>query len=283
MVRRRRMLFSPESIAARRRNEHARARALARKLQRHPLLVAAALALAQTAAADWRGVSDTSEPSVAPGIEHRHIVLQDSAQGNATIDLAAFSSKNASLQLIDNPGASENLGETMKRGNLAAGVNGGYFDTEFKPLGLRVVDGTIRSPLIRARLLTGIVCASSRGIEIIRVGQFSAKKKCDTAIECGPFLIDAGTPVRGLDQARRARRTFVAVARGGGATLGASSELSLAELASAVAALPDFKTWRALNLDGGSSSAFWFRRKDGSVFSIAEDKPVRDFIGIVPR
>jgi len=187
------------------------------------------------------------------------------------------------LRVIDNPGGSENLADVMKRDNFIAGVNGGYFDTQFRPLGLRVINSTTHSPLVRAHLLTGVLCASSRGIEIARLGEFSQKKKCETAIECGPFLIDGGMPVRGLDHSRRARRTFVAVTRSGAATLGVSSDLSLADLASALAALPDFKVWRALNLDGGSSSAFWFRRSDGTPFSIPEEKGVRDFVGIVPR
>jgi uncharacterized protein YigE (DUF2233 family) len=132
-------------------------------------------------------------------------------------------------------------------------------------------------------LLTGVLCASFRGIEIARLGEFSQKKKCEAAIECGPFLIDGGMPVRGLDHSRRARRTFVAVTRTGAATLGVSNDLSLAELASALAALPDFKVWRALNFDGGSSSAFWFRRSSGAPFSIPEEKAVRDFVGIVAK
>jgi hypothetical protein len=38
-----------------------------------------------------------------------------------------------------------------------------------------------------------------------------------------------------------------------------------------------------MNLDGGSSSAFWFAREDGSAFSAPGQKPVRDFVGIVPK
>jgi Phosphodiester glycosidase len=245
-------------------------------------LVLAWFGLAQIASADWQIASVDREPSPVAGVEHRHIVLQNSGE-SATIDLAAFSTKNATLRVIDNPSGSENLGDEMEREIFIAGVNGGYFDTQFRPLGLRMIDGTMRSPFIRGRLLTGVFCASSRGIEVIRVREFSQKKKCDAAIECGPFLIDGGMPVRGLDQARRARRTFVALTRTGNVTIGVSSELSLAELASVLSAFPDFKVWRALNLDGGSSSAFWFRRRDGSAFSIPEEKSVRDFVGIVPR
>jgi uncharacterized protein YigE (DUF2233 family) len=239
--------------------------------------------LVPIAEANWQVVSAERESAAVASVEHRHIVLQNSNDESATIDLAAFSTRSATLYLMDNPGASENLADVMRRENFIAGINGGYFDTQFRPLGLRAIDGRTRSPLLRARLLTGVLCGSSRGIEIVRLSEFSQKKKCDTAIECGPFLIDGGMPVRGLDQSRRARRTFVAVARTGTAALGVSSDLSLAELASALTALPDFKIWRALNLDGGSSSAFWFRRKTGDTFSISEEKRVRDFVGITAK
>ena len=240
------------------------------------------LILSPVASAGWQVASLDRESAAVAGVQHRHIVLQNSAE-SATFDLAFFPTNSATLRVIDNPGGSENLADVMRRENFIAGVNGGYFDTEFRPLGLRVVDGTTHSPLIRAHLLTGVLCASSRGIEIVRLGEFSHKKKCEAAIECGPFLIDGGIPVRGLDHSRRARRSFVAVTRTGAATLGVSTDLLLAELASALAALPDFKVWRALNLDGGSSSAFWFRRSSGAPFAIHEEKTVRDFVGMVAK
>ncbi|MEY2543564.1 MAG: hypothetical protein QOE81_1025, partial [Verrucomicrobiota bacterium] len=84
---------------------------------------------------------------------------------------------------------------------------------------------------------------------------------------------------------RAARRTFAAVGAGDKAALGFCSEVTLADLSNILASIsvPDFKIQRALNLDGGSSSAFWFKRSNGSAFSIAELKPVRDFVAIVPR
>ena len=54
----------------------------------------------------------------------------------------------------------------MKREKYVCGVNGGYFDTEFKPIGLRVADGATFSPLRRARLITGILLQSDRGIDV---------------------------------------------------------------------------------------------------------------------
>ena len=68
--------------------------------------------------------------------------------------------------------------------------------------------------------------------------------------------------------------------------LGVCSEISLADLAAILIATrlaDDLRIQRALNLDGGSSSAFWFARETGGAFSIREQKPVRDFVAIVPK
>lgn len=247
----------------------------------------ATLALAQAAVAEWQVVSSHSEPGAIDALEHRHIVVRDSAADeNATVDLALLSSEAATLRVVDNGNRSANLAEAMARGKCAAGVNGGYFDTNFKPIGLRVIDGTSASPLTRARLLTGVLCASARGIAIVRVGEFSRRRKLDAAIECGPFLVDGGVRVSTLDEKRSARRTFAAVTRGEKAALGVSSELTLAQLGEVLASRSlanDFRIWRAMNLDGGSSSAFWIRKNDGSAFSISEDKSVRDFVAVLGK
>jgi hypothetical protein len=44
----------------------------------------------------------------------------------------------------------------------------------------------------------------------------------------------------------------------------------------------DVKIQRALNMDGGSSSGFWFMGADGP-FSIRELKTVRDYLAVVPK
>jgi hypothetical protein len=99
------------------------------------------------------------------------------------------------------------------------------------------------------------------------------------------MIVDLGRAVRGLEATRRARRTFAAVAAGDRVALGFCSDVTLADLANILASqfAADFKIQRALNLDGGSSTAFWFKRKTGDAFSIPEQKTVRDFVGIVPR
>ncbi len=243
--------------------------------------------LFSTAKAQWTQISSQSEPSPVRGLEHRYIVVEDSAAGDrASLELAIFSTKSCRLRIIDQPNEPRlDLEEAMSRGNFLAAVNGGYFDPDDKPIGLLMVDGTIIAPLQKARLLSGVLSASAKKVQISRVAEFSLTQKPDAAVESGPMLVDLGKPVRGLESRRPARRTFAATGAGDKLVLGFCSDVTLADLSNILATVlaPDFKIQRALNLDGGSSSAFWFKRANGTAFSIAEQKPVRNFVAIVPR
>ncbi|HJX99145.1 MAG TPA: phosphodiester glycosidase family protein [Chthoniobacterales bacterium] len=245
------------------------------------------LVLLSAAQAQWAQISSQSEPSAAKGLEHRYLVVEDSNSGErASLELAIFSTKSCRLRVIDQ--ASEprlDLDDAMARGNFLAGVNGGYFDPEYRPIGLLIVDGTTIAPLQRARLLSGVLSASPKKVQIFRIAEFTAGQKLDAAVECGPMIVDLGKSVRGLESNKVARRTFAAVSSGDKAALGFCSDVTLADLSSilAIVTIPDFKIQRALNLDGGSSSGFWFKRANGSAFSIAEQKPVRDFVAVVAK
>jgi hypothetical protein len=248
-------------------------------------LVLLLVALAASAQAEWKIVSTETEPGRG-GIEHRHVVVEDAtASKRVTVDVAVFSAKSTALHVIDNPDG-QSLAAVMKRDKCLCGVNGGYFDTEFKPIGLRVADGTTFSPLRRARLITGILLQSDRGIDVMRVSEFSRTKKIIAAVQAGPFLVEGNKRIRGLNDSQLARRTFAGTATNDRAFLGVCSDVSLAELSNILATAPivaDSKIRRAMNLDGGSSSAFWFARENGSAFSISGRKPVRDFFGIMPK
>ena len=243
------------------------------------------IAFAASAQAEWKILSAESEPAVA-GIQHRHTVVEDPGTGQRVdVDIAVFSAKSCALRIIDNPGG-DSLVAMMKREKCVCGANGGYFDREFKPIGLRVADGSIYSPLRRARLITGILLQSDRGIDVIRAGEFSRTKKVIAAIQSGPFLVEGNKRIRGLNDSQLARRTFAGRATNDRALFGVCSDVSLAELANILATTPvagDFKVSRAMNLDGGSSTAFWFAREEGSAFSISGEKPVRDFVAVVPK
>jgi exopolysaccharide biosynthesis protein len=243
------------------------------------------LAVAATAHADWTILSSASQPGRG-GVLHRHVVLENAANSEGVIvDLAIFSTKSCTLRVVQNKDGADSLGEVMKHEKCLAGVNGGYFDEEFAPIGLRIANGEMIAPLKHARLITGVLVASSDGVRIVRAHELSRRPSVTAAIQCGPFLVDLAKPIRGLNDANLARRTFAATTSNR-ALLGVCSGVSLAALSKILAMTSfaeDLKIERALNLDGGSSSGFWFARENGGAFSVPEQKSVRDFVGVVPK
>jgi uncharacterized protein YigE (DUF2233 family) len=202
------------------------------------------------------------------------------------LHLAVFSSKTATLRVIDDAGdAHAGLAETMTREKAVAGVNGGYFDPEYAPVGLLISDGRTVMAKQKARLLSGVVSVVNGRVQIQRAAEFSPKGKVSAARQCGPFLVERGAAVPGLNDARPARRTFVLTGGADRAAIGYSTHVTLAQLASLLATpgiASDLKVQRALNMDGGSSSGFWFTGDNGP-FSVREQKTVRDYLAVVPR
>lgn len=243
------------------------------------------LFLVGSARADWTVASSQTVRGAAAGAEHRHIVLAESETNErATLDLALFSPKSATLRVIDNPTGENDLATLMPRENCLAGVNGGYFDPENKPVGLLISDGNVVAPLRKARLLSGVMIVSKGKIQLLRTAEYSTKSKATTALQCGPFLVDRGQPVPGLNDTRPARRTFIVTGEDRTA-IGFCSGVTLAQLGKILAMpgiTPGLKVQRALNLDGGSSSAFWFAG-ESEPFSISEQKTVRNFVAVVPK
>lgn len=243
--------------------------------------------LAPLAVAEWRVVSSEPQGTGAAGVVHIVTQAEHTESGRrATVHLAIFSPKAATLRVIDDTGdAHADLATTMRRENAIAGVNGGYFSPEYQPVGLLISDGRVVMRQGKSRLLSGVVSSSKGRVQIQRSAEFSAKSKPTAARQCGPFLVERGTAVPGLNDTRAARRTFVATAGTDRAALGYSSHVTLAQLAELLAApgvAGGAKIDRALNMDGGSSSAFWFAG-EGAPFAIREQKTVRDYLAVVPK
>jgi uncharacterized protein YigE (DUF2233 family) len=253
---------------------------------RSALTVALLVLLAGVASAAWSVSSTEIENGSVAGVEHRRIVLTEAASSEqATLDVAIFSTKTATLRVIDNPAAEDDLAAAMHRTRGIAGVNGGYFDPQNAPVGLLISEGKMIAPSRKARLLSGVLVVAKGRLELLRAAEYSSRKTATAALQCGPFLVDGGQPVAGLNDTRSARRTFVFTTGSDRAALGFCSSVTLAELGQVLVArglVPELKVQRALNLDGGSSSAFWFAGERG-VFSVPEQKTVRDFLVIVPK
>ena len=207
--------------------------------------------------------------------------------GDRRVDLhvVSFSAKAHTFAVMDNPDGAYNLASaSAKRGALAA-VNGGYFHPDRTPLGLVVRQGVTIHPLERAKLLSGLVVVKKERLALLRTGEFRASAEVREALQAGPFLVDAGKAVAGLDEARSAGRTVVFADGAGNFGVLMCRSTTLAETGRLLASpglLPVGKIVRALNLDGGSSTALWVKREPSAFYS-REWKGVRNYLAIVPR
>jgi exopolysaccharide biosynthesis protein len=188
------------------------------------------------------------------------------------------------VRVVDNPNG-DDLASIMHSLRGLAGVNGGYFDPQNAPVGLLISEGKLIAPFRKAKLLSGVVVVTRSRVELLRSPEYSPRKNASAALQCGPFLVDGGVAVPGLNNSRPARRTFFFTSGTDRAGLGFCSSVTLAELGEILATprlAGDVKIQRGLNFDGGSSSAFWFSGKDGAL-SIGEQKTVRNFVVIAPK
>jgi uncharacterized protein YigE (DUF2233 family) len=166
-----------------------------------------------------------------------------------------------------------------------AGVNGGYFKADRTPLGLVISQGKTLHPWESSKLLTGVLAVTPKGgASLLRNGEFKEGPHFREALQAGPFLVDHGKAVAGLNASRFAERTVLLADRRGVTVLLITGPVSLAELGEILATpelWPDLKIDRALNLDGGSSTALWVAANP-EPFSRPEWKRVSNAVALVP-
>jgi hypothetical protein len=139
-----------------------------------------------------------------------------------------------------------------------------------------------------AKLLSGVIYSDDRGIHLVRRAQFQDHPGIRALLQTGPYLVEGGQTVRGLSASDPRRRTFIATDWRGHWVLGATqTPVTLAELGALLASDGAWTGWnvdRAINLDGGSSTGFYFDRGAGQApVSVPPWKRVRNLLGIVPR
>lgn len=233
-------------------------------------------------AAPWEVVKIETLPAPA-GISFTKTSVR-SGSASAYFHAVTFSADTHTFALMDDPASAYDLASAAKKRGALAAVNGGYFQPDRTPLGLRVRQGQEIHPLEKSRLLSGLLCVNGGRISLLRVGEFKRTQSLREAVQAGPFLVDGGKPVAGLNATRSDPRTAIVARTGNRWSLVSTSVVTLAELGDILAspgAIGAGKATRALNLDGGSSTGLWVGTEPA--FYTREFRDVRDFIGIVPR
>jgi len=233
----------------------------------------------------WEVDSATVLARLPGGAEVREVQLAGSGQ-SARMTAIVFSTKTYEFRVIDSPApGTSRLAETLRAAGCVAGVNGGYFHENYRPVGLLVANEKRINAQEKAKLLSGIFAVGPTRREIVRSSAFDKSRVVTQAIQCGPMLVEKGVPVAGLNAERIARRTVVATDGRGHWALVYMTSVSLADAAKilcAKGALAEWTPTTALNLDGGRSSGLWATGSDGDI-SLPEFTNVRNFLGIVPK
>ena len=142
--------------------------------------------------------------------------------------------------------------EYAKHSQALITVNGGFFDQNYHPLGLRINNSQQESPLKRISWW-GVFYIKNNRAGISRVRQFHPDKQIEFAVQSGPRLIVNGKipPLK----PGRAERTALGISQDGQVIIliTDNAPLSTTELAQILKASP-LKCLNALNLDGGSST-----------------------------
>lgn len=209
--------------------------------------------------------------------------------GTAEMSAVRFDSRQCTLRVIDQPAAwsfGDTLGSAMKSAGAIAGVNGGYFRPDFTPLGLMIADGRAQGQFTRSSLVSGMVRVRKGEPALVWNSESSAISGASDLLQAGPRLVHAGQPVPGLNASKTAARTFIATDGSHHWLVGVVRNTTLNGLAKLLATpglIAGMRVDRALNLDGGRSTAFYVRTSEGREISQPGWSTVRNYVAVVPR
>jgi hypothetical protein len=253
------------------------------------LLWTAALGIAD----DWRPVTGAAVDRSDADLYHaEHTAERPSDGRSVTARLVFFASPAYRLEVVDLGDGAEpaypSLEAAFRANGCVAGVNGSFFHPDWRPLGLVIAGGRRINRFETSKLLSGVLYSDAAGTHIERRSRFRDHDGIKALLQTGPYLVEHGRAVRGLSRANPRRRTFIATDWRGHWALGATTtQLTLAELAEVLTspgALTPWRVDRAINLDGGSSTGFFFDRgPQAAPVQMQPRKRVRNLLGVVRR
>jgi exopolysaccharide biosynthesis protein len=225
--------------------------------------------------ADWK-IIDRSDSPVSSGKLAASELRVTNESVEAEVNLIHFTAADIRMEVVANTdGQIHGLRELMETRGGLAGINGGYFEENLDPIGLLISNGRVVHKLQKAKILTGVFYVKNGRPFLVRIREFPGAEGIQEAIQCGPFLVDQDRAVTGLDDRRSAARTFIFSCGTSVWGFGICRSVTLKEMGdilTQVTLIPERHISRALNFDGGSSSTFYARADDRTIFS--EQRPV---------
>lgn len=240
------------------------------------------------AAVVWQRASTLRSSSLTSGAQF-HEFTAHNAEGTAEVSVVIFDSQRCALRILDQPTAhagSHVLSSIMRRAGAIAGVNGGFFHPDFSTVGLVIADGHSTGQFMQSSLVSGAMVVIGQEPYLVWNSEFLGKQGVTQMVQAGPRLVDAGRPLPTLNRTKYAARSFIATDGQRLWALGTVRSTTLAGLGALLASdglLPDMEVHRALNLDGGHSTAIYVLQAEGPEISRPGWSTVRNYVAVVPK
>lgn len=219
---------------------------------------------------------------LGPGIEYQdldHSYLTPWSHVHAfRIDLKTNRLGLVTARQLDAPHASAS--EYARHSNALLTINGGFFDKDYQPLGLRINQGQQLSPLKKISWW-GVFYVRNNKAGVASARQFQQGNHLDFAVQSGPRLLVKGQ-IPALKPGR-AERSALGITKDGKVIMliTDNAPVSTQELA-AIMKAPPLNCVDALNLDGGSSSQL-HARVGSFGFDVHGFSNVSDAVIVLPR
>lgn len=155
------------------------------------------------------------------------------------------------LHFCPNPDNKTTVKQNASVNDALITVNGGFFSPDYKPLGLRVRQGKILSP-IKKISWWGIFYIKNRKAHLVSLKQYRHTKRVSFAIQAGPRLIINGR-IPKLKKGM-AERTALGITKTGKVIIVVSEHTSLSTSYLAQLMRDELGCVYAINLDGGGST-----------------------------
>jgi uncharacterized protein YigE (DUF2233 family) len=213
---------------------------------------------------------------ISPGVQMRrwHVTVE-----GLRVPIVAV--RAAASRFRVDAGATLDVAAWRRRLTGTAVVNGGFFDTDGRTLGLRISRGKQVSPLRKADW--GVFYVSPKGARIVHTRDWAGwsrrvKARVREAVQCGPRLVVDGRVLHLKPQ--WARRTGLGVMRDGRVVMAvAEDEMSFRSWAALWARRDGLNCVDALNLDGGGSTQIAIRTAK-TIYDVSGAWPVPDVITV---
>ncbi len=182
-----------------------------------------------------------------------------------TFTYAFFRSPPTDISLIPNFDSKTDVTSLILSNTCNSAVNGGFYDTKSQPLGYFVTKGQKIHNSIQSTLLNGYFWIDEGKASITST---PPSKSTGIALQTGPMLVENGKPrILHLSNDEHARRMIAVIENTGNViflTLYNTDAVfegpllrTLPELVDKIALLESLGITSAINLDGGSASAFY--------------------------